>query len=169
MTPLDAEKGPAVKKTTALFLALLLLVCPLFAACARLPYPYEKLKAGRTPPPLDRSLIRSVRSEMRFPLTDKEIDELIRLYNGSVVQNNYGGTTPNFSYEIFFTDGSTLSLSENCVNVIAIYMDENGTYAPNPTDAVEYPSIAGEALFTYLRDLEPVVQARAETAADLFK
>ncbi len=159
-----------MKKTTALFLALLLLVCPLFAACARLPYPYEKLKAGRTPPPLDRSLIRSVRSEMRFPLTDKEIDELIRLYNGSVVQNSDGCTTPNFSYEIFFTDGSILSLSENGGRgVIAIYMDENGTYAPNPTDAVEYPSIAGEALFTYLRDLEPVVQARAETAADLSK
>ena len=168
MTPLDAEKGPAVKKTTALFLALFLLVCPLFAACARLPYPYEKLKAGRTPPQLDRSLIRSVWCDV-YLLTDKEIDELIRLYNGSVVQNNYGGTTPNFSYEIFFTDGSILSLSENCVNVIAIYMDENGTYAPNPTDAVEYPAIAGEALFAYLRDLEPVVQARAETAADLPK
>ena len=169
MTPLDAEKGPAVKKTTALFLALLLLVCPLFAACARLPYPYEKLKAGRTPPPLDRSLIRSVRIWGTFPLTDKEIDELIRLYNGSVVKNNYGGTTPDFSYEIFFTDGSILSLSENCVNVSAIYMDENGTYAPNPTDAVEYPAIAGEALFAYLRDLAPVVRARAETAADLPK
>ena len=169
MTPLDAEKGPAVKKTTALFLALFLLVCPLFAACARLPYPYEKLKAGRTPPPLDSSLIRSVWCDV-YLLTDKEIDELIRLYNGSVVQNNYGGTTPNFSYTIFFTDGSMLYLCENGGRgVIAIYMDENGTYAPNPTDAVEYPSIAGEALFTYLRDLEPVVQARAETAADLPK
>ena len=169
MTPLDAEKGPAVKKTTALFLALFLLVCPLFAACARLPYPYEKLKAGRTPPPLDRSLIRSVWCDV-YLLTDKEIDELIRLYNGSVVQNSDGCTTPNFSYTIFFTDGSMLYLCENGGRgVIAIYMDENGTYAPNPTDAVEYPSIAGEALFTYLRDLEPVVQARAETAADLPK
>lgn len=157
-----------MKKTTALLLSLFLLVCPLFAACARearLPYPYEELKAGRTPPPLDSSLIRSVRIWRTFPLTDKEIDKLIRLYNGSVVQNNYGGTTPDFSYEIYFTDGSILALSENGGRgVMVIYMDENGTYAPNPTEGIEYPSIAGEALFTYLRELEPVVRARAETA-----
>ncbi|MBQ7171205.1 MAG: hypothetical protein IJR89_02890 [Clostridia bacterium] len=157
-----------MKKTTALLLSLFLLVCPLLFACARearLPYPYEELKAGRTPPPLDSSLIRSVWSDV-YLLTDKEIDELIRLYNGSVVQNSDGATTPDFSYRIFFTDGSMLSLSENgACGVIAIYItDENGTYAPNPTDAVEYPSIAGEALFAYLRDLAPVVQARAETA-----
>ncbi len=165
-----------MKKTTALLLSLFLLVCPLFAACARearLPYPYEKLKAGRTPPPLDSSLIRSVELSRytadTYELTGEETDELIRLYNGSRVQNCYGGITPGFICFIHFTDGTVLSLRDNSSFAELAYRDAAGKSAANPTEGHEDPELNSRELYDFLLDLSQTALARAETAADLSK
>ena len=165
-----------MKKTTALLLSLFLLVCPLLFACARearLPYPYEELKAGRTPPPLDSSLIRSVELSRytadTYELTGEEIDELIRLYNGSRVQNCYGGITPGFIRFIHFTDGTVLSLRDNSGFAELAYRDAAGKRAANPTEGHEDPELNSRELYDFLRDLSQTALARAETAADLSK